>query len=124
MRTKKSTARRQRRKRLLKAASGFWGRRSRTFRNAKETLRRAWRFGWISRRVKKREYRGLWITRLTAAVRARGINYSGFMLGLKLANVGLNRKILADLAISDPAAFDHIVALAKEQLTAPAASAR
>jgi len=124
MRTKKSTARRQRRKRLLKAASGFWGRRHRTFRNAKETLRRAWRFGWISRRVKKREYRGLWITRLTAAVRARGINYSSFIRGLNLANVGLNRKVLADLAISDPAAFDHIVALAKEQLTAPAASAR
>jgi len=113
MRTRKSTGRRKGRKKLLKAAKGYWGARSKTYRAAKETVRRAWRFGWISRRQKKRDFRSLWITRLTAAVRMRALSYSRFILGLKRANVALNRKVLADLAVSDPAAFDHIVELAR-----------
>ena len=86
------------------------------YRAAKETVRRAWRFGWVSRRQKKRDFRSLWITRLTAAARMRGLSYSRFMLGLKRADVTLNRKVLSDLAISDPAAFDRIVELAQSQL--------
>ncbi len=93
-----------------------WGGRGRLYRVAKETLRRAWRYSWIHRRQKKRDFRRLWITRLNAAVRMRGLNYSRFMQGLKRANVALNRKILADLAINDPEDFSHIVELAKSQI--------
>ena len=116
MRTRKGAARRKARKRLLKAARGYWGGRGRLYRVAKETLRRAWRYSWIHRRQKKRDFRRLWITRLNAAVRMRGLNYSRFMQGLKRANVALNRKILADLAINDPEDFSHIVELAKSQI--------
>lgn len=77
---------------------------------------RAWRYGWIHRRQKKREFRKLWITRINAAARMRGMNYSRLIGGLRKANVQLNRKILADLAISDSPAFDRITELAQENL--------
>jgi len=112
MRTRKGAARRRKRKRLLKAAKGYRGGRSKLYRAAKETLRRAWRYAWIHRRRRKRDFRRLWITRLSAAARSRGLSYSRFMAGLKRAKVELNRKILADLAITDPGAFDHIARLA------------
>jgi len=113
MRTRTGVARHKRRKRILKAAKGNWGGRSRLFRAAKETVRRAWRYSWIHRRQRKRDFRRLWITRLNAAVRMRGLNYSRFAAGLKRARIELNRKVLADLAITDPEAFDHIVRLAR-----------
>ena len=116
MRTRKGAARRKSRKRLLKAARGYRGGRSKLYRTAKETLRRARRYSWIHRRRKKRDFRRLWIARVNAAARMRDISFSRFMGGLKRAEVTLNRKILAELAVSDPAAFDSVVELAKSQL--------
>lgn len=101
---------------MLKAAKGYRAARGKHYRAAKETLRRAWRYSWIHRRQKKREFRRLWIVRLSAAVRMRGMNYSRFMAGLKRGDVALNRRVLADLAVADPAGFDTVVALAKSQL--------
>jgi large subunit ribosomal protein L20 len=112
MRTRKGAARARKRKRLLKLAKGNWGARGRLYRVAKETVRRGQRYSWIHRRQKKRDFRRLWIARINAAVRLRGMNYSRFMGGLKKANIELNRKILAHLAITDPDAFDRIVRLA------------
>ena len=116
MRTTKSVARRKRRKRLLKAARGYRGGRSKLYRAAKETLIRAWRYGRAHRRKKKGDFRRLWIIRINAAARMRGLNYSRLMSGLREANVELNRKILADLALNDPEAFDHVVELAQKNL--------
>ncbi len=85
-------------------------------RSVKETLRRAWWYARVHRRAKKRDFRRLWITRINAAARMRGINYSRLMAGLKRANVDLNRKVLANLALTDEAAFDQLVDLAREAL--------
>ncbi len=122
MRTRKGAARHKRKKRVLKAAKGFWGGRSKLYRTAKETLRRAGRYSWIHRRLKKRDFRRLWIARINAAVRMRGMNYSRFVAGLKRANVELNRKMLSELAISDPAGFDQIVLVAKGEAVEAVAS--
>ncbi|MGE5279189.1 MAG: 50S ribosomal protein L20 [Deltaproteobacteria bacterium] len=111
-RVKHSVSTRARKKRLLKKAKGFYGDRSRRYRLAKESVARAMRFATRDRKVKKREYRGLWIIRINAACRERGLSYSRFMDGLKKAQVALDRKILADIAVMDPAAFDKIVAVA------------
>jgi len=116
MRTTKGAARHKKKKRTLKAARGYKAGRSKLYRQAKESLMRAWRYSWAHRRQKKREFRKLWITRINAAARMRGMNYSRLIGGLKKAEVELNRKVLADLAITDPAAFDHITELAKEHL--------
>ena len=116
MRTRKGAARTKARKRLLRAAKGYRGPRSKLYRAAKETLRRAWRYSWIHRRRKKRDFRRLWIIRLSAAVRMRDMSYSRFMAGLRRGEVALNRKILAELAVTDPVGFDTIVELAKTQL--------
>ncbi len=114
MRVKAGKARRRARKRLFKEARGnFLGRRK-LLRSMQETLLRARAFAWTHRRLKKREYRALWITRLSAACRARGLSYSNFIRGLTMAGVELNRKILSELAIHEPAIFDEIVAVAKE----------
>jgi len=113
MRTTKGAARRKARKRLRKAAAGYWGRRKNQSRITKEAVRKARKYMWMHRRQKKRDFRSLWITRLTAAARMRGLNYSSLMAGLKRAKIRLNRKVLSDLAISDPAAFDKVVALAR-----------
>ena len=112
-RAKKGAASRRQRKRLLKSARGYWGGRSRLLRPAKETVKRAMVYATRDRRVRKREFRALWITRLSAAVRARGLTYSRFIEGLKKAKVAINRKILADIAVSDPAGFDRIFAQAR-----------
>jgi large subunit ribosomal protein L20 len=114
MRTKRGFVRTRRRKRLLKATRGYRGSRSKLIRVARETLRRAWWYGRRHRREKKGEYRRLWITRITAAARMRGMSYSRFIAGLKGAGVELNRKVLADLALTDEQAFDRLVEMAQK----------
>jgi len=116
MRTKLGAAKKKKRKRILKAARGYRGGRSKFYRVARQSVRRSRRFSWIGRRLKKRDYRRLWITRINAAARARGMNYSRFMSGLKKADITLNRKMLADLAVNDPEAFDKIARLSGQAL--------
>ena len=118
MRTRKGAARRRARKRLLKAASGYRGARSKQFRVAKETVRRAWRYSWIHRRRRKRDFRRLWIARINAAARANGITYSQLMHGLKLAGIDINRKMLSEIAIHDAPAFTQIAETAKAKVAA------
>jgi large subunit ribosomal protein L20 len=113
-------ATRRRHKKVLRAASGFWGSRSKLFRLAKQFLLKARVYAFRDRRVKKREFRSLWIVRVTAACEARGLSYSKFIHGLKKAGVFLNRKMLSEIAIADPAGFDQLVALAQKQLTVAA----
>ena len=117
-RVRKSTPRRRKHKRILKEARGYYGTKSRHFQQAKVALTRAGAFAWRDRRARNRDMRRLWITRITAACRMRGTRYSLFMNGLKLAGVTLNRKMLSELAIQDPAAFDRLVATAIEHTTA------
>ena len=111
-------ATRRRRRKILRAARGYRGTRSKLFRVAKQTVIKAGQYAYRDRRVKKREFRALWITRISAACTARGISYSHFMNGLKNGNVALNRKMLSEIAIADAAGFDKIVALAKTNVTA------
>jgi large subunit ribosomal protein L20 len=118
-RVRPGAATRQRRKRTLKDASGFRATRSKLFRVAKQAVIKAGQYAFRDRRAKKRDFRSLWVIRVSAACEARGISYSHFMGGLKKANVALNRKMLSEIAIADPAAFDKIVELARKH--APAA---
>jgi large subunit ribosomal protein L20 len=114
MRVRAGKARHRAKKRLFKEARGnFLGRRK-LLRTMKETVLRARAFAWVHRRLKKREYRALWITRLTAACRARGLSYSNFIHGLSVAGIELNRKTLSELAIHEPVVFDEIVEVAKQ----------
>ena len=99
---------------MLKDAKGYWGARSKRFRAAKETVRRALWYGRRDRRRKKRDFRRLWVTRISAATRMRGVSYSRFMGGLKKANVELDRKVLANLALTDTGAFDKLVETAQQ----------
>jgi len=115
MRARKTSARRRARRRLFREVKGNYGNRGKLVKMATETLLRARAFAFRDRHNKKREYRALWITRVTAACRARGIRYSEFIHGLLLANVGLNRKSLSELAIHSPHVFDDLVKLAAEQ---------
>ncbi len=115
-RTTNAVASRRRRKRRLRLARGFRGARSKLFRQATEAVDRAMRLSTIHRKQKKRDYRGLWIIRVSAACRERGISYSRFTNGLKRANISLNRKMLSEIAIHDPAGFDAIVEQAKTAL--------
>jgi len=111
--TKHSVATRRRKKRVLKEAKGFWGDRSKQYQQASRALLHALVYAYRDRKVKKREFRGLWIARINAACRDEGITYSKFMNGLKKAKVVLDRKILADLAVRDTHAFKKLVELAK-----------
>ena len=104
---------RQRRRKVLKQAKGYWGGRRRLYRTAADTVTRALAFAYRDRRAKKREFRSLWILRINAGCRALGLSYSVFMNGLRKAGVKLDRKILADLAVSDPAAFARLVETAR-----------
>ena len=106
-------ARHRRRKKVLKKAKGYWGARHALFKSAKETVIRAEAYATRDRRNRKREMRRLWITRISAACRARDISYSRFMHGLSKAEVQLNRKELSELAIRNPEAFDQLVATAR-----------
>lgn len=118
MRTKTSAARRRRIKRLFRRAKGFVGGRRRLLRTVKETLIRAGVYAYRDRRVRKREFRRLWITRISAAVRQRGMLYSRFIDGLKKAGIELDRKSLAEMAVADPEGFDRVVEQAKAALQA------
>ena len=108
-RVRKGSARRKQHKRVLREARGYYGTKSRHFQQAKVALTRAGAFAWRDRRQRKRDMRRLWITRITAACRMRGTRYSLFMNGLKLSGCMLNRKMLSEIAIHDPAAFDALV---------------
>lgn len=122
MRARKTTARRRARRRLFQEVKGNWGKRGKLVKMATETLFRARAFAFRDRRAKKRLFRALWITRLTAACRARGLRYSQFIHGLLLAKVALNRKSLSELAIHSPALFDQLVEIARENLPATASA--
>ena len=104
---------RKRRKKVLKLAKGYWGGKSRLFRTAKEAVMKSGRYAYIGRKQRKRNFRQLWITRISAACRMNGMNYSTFMNGLKKAGIDLNRKMLSEIAIADPAAFASLVEKAK-----------
>ena len=119
-----SPASRKRRKKVLKYARGYFGNKSKLFRYAKEAVQHAWQYAYAARRKKKGDFRGLWIVRLNAACRNAGISYSRFIEGLKAANIGLDRKVLSDLAIRDEMAFNALVKQAQEALRAKAGAAR
>jgi large subunit ribosomal protein L20 len=116
-RVRKGSARRQAKKRILKAVKGHRGAAGRLYRLAKESTVRSDVNARIDRRRKKRDFRGLWITRLSAACRQRGIRYSQFIDGCKKANIQLNRKMLSEIAVADAEGFDAIVAAAKAAIT-------
>ncbi len=115
-RVRNSVATRRRRKKILKMARGARGGRSKLFKNAKETVKRGLQYAYRDRRQRKRMFRRLWVVRINAAVRALGMKYSDFIHGLGLAGLELDRKVLAELAISDPAAFSTIVDKARQGL--------
>jgi large subunit ribosomal protein L20 len=108
-RAKRGFKARRRRNRVLKHAKGYYGARSRTFANAIEQVHNAWEDAYVGRRRRKREYRRLWITRINAAARKHGLSYSKLMSKIKSANIALDRKVLADLALRDPGGFKAVV---------------
>jgi large subunit ribosomal protein L20 len=116
MRVKKGAARTQAKKRLFKRAKGYVGGRRKLYRTAKETLVRAGAFAFRDRRAKKRDFRRLWIIRLSAACRDRDLRYSQLIAGLKAANIELDRKSLSEIAVADPAAFDAVIGEVKAAL--------
>jgi large subunit ribosomal protein L20 len=116
MRTRYGHARHIKKKRIFKKAKGFWGARHRLWRTVKQSVRRSQQHAFHGRKRRKRDFRRLWITRISAAVRSRGMTYSRFISGLKKADVNLDRKSLADLAIRDAQAFTAVVALAQGAL--------
>lgn len=119
-----SPASRKRRKKVLKYAKGYFGNKSKLFRYAKEAVQHAWQYAYAHRRKKKGDFRGLWIVRLNAACRNAGISYSRFIEGLKAANIGMDRKVLSDLAIRDEVAFNAIVKQVQDALKAKSAAAK
>jgi large subunit ribosomal protein L20 len=116
MRVKRGFKARKRRNKVLKLAKGFRGGRSKLFRTAADAVDKALMYSYRDRKVRKRDFRKLWIARINAGARMNGLPYSKLIHGLKLAGVELDRKVLADLAISDPAGFSKIVAMASEKL--------
>jgi len=115
-RAKRGFKARRRRNKVLKLAKGFRGARGKLFRSATEAVDRALNYAFRDRKVKKRDFRALWIARINAASRENGLSYSRLVFGLKKAEIGLDRKILAQLAVVDPAGFSAVVAKAKAQL--------
>jgi large subunit ribosomal protein L20 len=120
MRTRKGAARNRAKRRLYRKAKGYRGGHGKLLRTVKESVIRAGAYAYRDRRVRKREFRRLWITRINAAVRQRGLRYSEFIHGLEKAKIALDRKILAELAVNDPAAFDQIVEEVKQALSTAA----
>ncbi len=116
MRVKRGYKARRRRKKVLKLAKGFRGGRSKLYRTAADAVDKALMYAYRDRKVKKREFRKLWIARINAAARLNNLSYSKFMHGLKLADIELDRKVLADLAISDPPGFTQLATTASMQL--------
>jgi large subunit ribosomal protein L20 len=117
-RVKRGTKRRARRKKILERASGYYLTKSKLYRSAKESVERALKFAYAGRRQKKRQFRSLWIVRIGAAARLHGMSYSQFINGLKKSGMELDRKILADIAVKDPAAFKGLAEQAKTALSA------
>ncbi|WP_243371782.1 50S ribosomal protein L20 [Geotalea sp. SG265] len=115
-RVKRGFKARQRRNKVLKLAKGYRGARSKLFRSATEAVDRALNYAFRDRRVKKRDFRALWIARINAAARTNGISYSKLIFGLKQAKVEVDRKVMADLAVSDPRGFAEIVTVAKANI--------
>ncbi len=115
-RVKGALATRKRRKKILKLAKGYWGAKSKHFKMAKEAVMKSGNYAYIGRKQRKRDFRRLWITRISAGCKANGINYSTFINGLKKADIALNRKMLSEIAISDPEAFTALVEKAKAAL--------
>ena len=115
MRVKRGFKARQRRKKVLKLAKGYRGGRSKLFRTAADAVDKALMYAYRDRRARKRDFRRLWITRINAATRMNDLSYSKFIHGLKIADIGLDRKVLAELAVSDPAGFTKIVKIAAQQ---------
>src|SRR5882762_8612340 len=115
-RAKRGNKRLERRKKILKLAKGYRGTKSKLYRSAKESVERGLNFAYTGRKLKKRDFRSLWIVRIGAAARLNGLNYSQFMHGLKLAGIELDRKVLADLAVHQPESFTEVVTQAKSAL--------
>ena len=113
-RIKRAVTAHKKRRKVFKLAKGYWGSKSKQYRTASEQVRRSLRFAYAGRKMKKRNFRALWIARINAAARINGMSYSTFINGLKKKNIEVNRKMLADLAVNDAAAFAQLVALAKE----------
>ena len=107
---------RKRRNKILKMAKGYWGSKSKHFKMANQAVMKSGVYAYAGRRMKKRDFRQLWITRISAACKANGMNYSTFMHGLKLAEIQIDRKMLAELAVNDKAAFTQLTELAKAKL--------
>ena len=107
---------RKRRKKVLKLSKGYFGGKSKLFRTAKEAVMKSEQYAYIGRKQKKRNFRKIWITRISAACKMNGMNYSSFINGLKKADISLNRKMLSEIAISDPAAFTALIEKAKAAL--------
>lgn len=116
-RVKRGTVTKKRHKRLLKQTKGFWGQRKNVFRRAKETLLRALEFAFIGRKKKKRDFRALFIARISAACKLNGTSYSRFINGLKQLDIQINRKMLSQLAIFEPSAFVQLVSKAKDKIS-------
>ena len=112
-RIKGAVTTRKRRNKVLKLAKGYWGGKSRLFKTAKEAVYKSGQYAYISRRLKKRDFRRLWITRISAACKSNGMNYSTFINGLKKANINLNRKMLSEIAINDADSFTVLCEKAK-----------
>ncbi|MCQ2425771.1 MAG: 50S ribosomal protein L20 [Lachnospiraceae bacterium] len=115
-RIKGAVTTRRRRNKMLKLAKGYWGSKSKHFKMAKEAVMKSGNYAFAGRKMKKRDFRSLWITRISAQAKVNGINYSQLMHGLKLAGIDLNRKMLAEIAVSDKEAFAAIVEKAKAAL--------
>jgi large subunit ribosomal protein L20 len=115
-RAKRGNKRLEKRKKILKLAKGYRGTKSKLYRSAKESVERGLNFAYTGRKLKKRDFRSLWIVRIGAAARLNGLNYSQFMHGLKLAGIELDRKVLADLAAKQPEAFKEVAVHAKNAL--------
>ncbi|MBO4989247.1 MAG: 50S ribosomal protein L20 [Clostridia bacterium] len=116
MRIKRAVNAVKKRRKILKLAKGYRGNKSKSYRIAREAVMKSLNYAYIGRKNRKRDFRQLWIARINAGARANGISYSQMMHGLKVAGINLNRKVLADLAVSDPAAFAEVVAKAKAAL--------
>ncbi|WP_446897584.1 50S ribosomal protein L20 [Clostridium sp. LBM24168] len=117
-RVKRAVNARKYHKKVLKLAKGYYGGRSKLFKTANESVIRALRNAYVGRRLKKRDFRKLWIARINAAARLNGLSYSRFINGIKTAGIDMNRKMLSEIAINDPKAFTELAEIAKKQLTA------
>ena len=115
-RIKRAMMTRKRRNKVLKCAKGYWGAKSKHFKMAKQAVMKSGNYAFVGRKLKKRDFRSLWITRINAAARINGMSYSVLMNGLKKAGVQLDRKVLSDMAVNDPAAFTAITEVAKKAL--------